>query len=114
MQFEPHLLANCLSDITRLRIIALLSQRGELCVCEIVTSLNIPQPKTSKHLAVLRSSGIIQPRRQGQWIHYKIDPEIPAWANHVIEHLVSACVSRSPYCDDSDRFDGISLSRTCA
>jgi ArsR family transcriptional regulator, arsenate/arsenite/antimonite-responsive transcriptional repressor len=114
MQLEPHQLTTCLSDITRLRIVTLIQQQGELCVCEIVSSLEIPQPKASKHLAILRGSGIIRSRRQGQWIHYRIDPEIPAWANHVIEHLISACISRSPYCDDSDRFTGNSLSNRCA
>jgi DNA-binding transcriptional ArsR family regulator len=111
---DPHQLTLCLSDITRLRIISLLHLKGELCVCEIVESLKIPQPKASKHLALLRNNGIVQTRRQGQWIHYKIDPEIPAWANLVIQDLVSGCSSRSPYREDCDRYDGLALAHSCA
>jgi ArsR family transcriptional regulator len=114
MRLEPHHLTTSLADITRLRIVALLHLKGEVCVCAIVAALEIPQPKASKHLAILRSNGIIRPRRQGQWIHYKINPEIPAWANHVIDHLTSGCVTRSPYQEDSERFEGTYRNQSCA
>ena len=61
MSLEPHQLSSGLSDMTRLRILALLQNRGELCVCQIVSSLDIPQPKVSKHLAILKNSRIIRP-----------------------------------------------------
>lgn len=58
-----------LSDETRLRIMKLLLKR-ELCVCEIETALNLPQSKVSRHLTVLRSVGLVNDRREGQWIFY--------------------------------------------
>jgi len=61
-----------LSDETRLRIIKLL-EKGELCVCDIVAALEMVQPKVSFHLAVLKETGFIKDRRQGRWIHYRID-----------------------------------------
>lgn len=61
-----------LSDETRLRILKLLEQ-GELCVCDIVTALDMIQPKVSFHLSVLKEAGLIKDRRQGKWIHYSID-----------------------------------------
>lgn len=61
-----------LSDETRLRIIKLLEQ-GELCVCDIVASLNIIQPKISFHLGVLKEAGLVKDRRVGKWIHYRLD-----------------------------------------
>jgi len=61
-----------LSDETRLRIIKLL-EHGELCVCDIVASLDIIQPKISFHLGVLKDAGLIRDRKQGKWVHYKID-----------------------------------------
>jgi ArsR family transcriptional regulator len=61
-----------LSEETRLRIIKLL-EHGELCVCDIVTALDLIQPKISFHLAVLKEAGLIKDRRQGKWVHYKID-----------------------------------------
>lgn len=114
MSLEPHQLASCLSDVTRLRILTLLHLKGELCVCDIVACLQISQPKVSKHLAILRSHGIILPRREGQWIHYKIDPEIAAWGKLTIEQLVAGCATRSPYREDIDRFDQAALAQTCA
>lgn len=62
----------CLSDETRLRILKLL-ENGELCVCDIFSALNLSQPKVSFHLAVLREAGLIRDRKEGRWIHYRID-----------------------------------------
>src|SRR6478735_10727768 len=59
------------ADPTRLRILNLLVQ-GELCVCDIVNTLRIPQPTASRHLAYLRKSGLVVPRRDGLWMHYKL------------------------------------------
>ena len=61
-----------LSDETRLRIIKLLGH-GELCVCDIVASLDIIQPKISFHLGVLKEAGLVKDRRVGRWIHYRLD-----------------------------------------
>ena len=61
-----------LSDETRLRILKLL-ERGELCVCDIVASLDQVQPKISFHLNVLKEAGFIKDRKQGKWIHYRVN-----------------------------------------
>lgn len=61
-----------LSDETRLRVLKLLEE-GELCVCDIVAALDMIQPKVSFHLAVLKEAGLIKDRKQGKWVHYKID-----------------------------------------
>jgi ArsR family transcriptional regulator len=61
-----------LSDETRLRIIKLLEQ-GELCVCDIVAALDMVQPKVSFHLNALKEAGLIRDRKQGRWIHYRLD-----------------------------------------
>ena len=60
-----------LGDETRLRILKLLLKR-ELCVCELEAALNLPQSKVSRHLTVLRSVGLVQDRREGQWIFYSL------------------------------------------
>ena len=59
------------SDPTRLRILNLLL-RGELCVCEIVNTLKVPQPMASRHLAYLKKSGLVEARRDGLWMHYRL------------------------------------------
>jgi ArsR family transcriptional regulator, arsenate/arsenite/antimonite-responsive transcriptional repressor len=61
-----------LTDETRLRIIKLLEQ-GELCVCDITAALDLVQPKVSFHLSTLKEAGLIKDRKQGRWIHYRLD-----------------------------------------
>ncbi len=60
-----------LADETRLRILALLIE-GELCVCEIMAALELPQSTISRHLAYLRNSGWVSDRRQGVWMYYRL------------------------------------------
>jgi ArsR family transcriptional regulator len=64
-------LFRALADETRLRIIALLSH-GELCVCHIQEVLKLPQPNVSRQLGVLRSAGLVEDRREGSWVHYRL------------------------------------------
>ena len=64
-------LFKALADTTRLRILGLLLT-GEVCVCDIHESLKIPQPKASRHLAYLRKAGLVEARREGLWMHYRL------------------------------------------
>src|SRR6185436_9171875 len=64
-------LFKALADATRLRILGLLLT-GEVCVCDIHETLKIPQSKASRHLAYLRRSGLVETRRDGLWIHYRL------------------------------------------
>jgi len=68
---ELETLFKALADTTRLRILNLLLA-GEVCVCDIHDTLGIPQPKASRHLAYLRASGLVDGRKEGQWVHYKL------------------------------------------
>lgn len=74
----------CLSDETRLNATLLIYQEGELCVCELVEALNDSQPKISRHLAQLRSCGILDDSRRGQWVFYSVAKTLPAWALEVL------------------------------
>ena len=60
-----------LGDNTRLRLLNLMGDQ-EICVCYFVEILDQPQPKISRHLAYLRSAGIVAARREGKWMHYRI------------------------------------------
>lgn len=62
----------------------LVAQEQELCVCELICALDQSQPKISRHLAVLRSGGLLADRRQGQWVYYRLHPDLPTWAQEVI------------------------------
>lgn len=61
-----------LSDETRLRILSLLME-GELCVCDLMTVLRLPQSTVSRHLATLRNTGWVTDRREGLWIYYSLN-----------------------------------------
>lgn len=64
-----------LADKTRLRLLNLMRE-DEICVCFFVEVLGESQPKISRHLAYLRNAGIVESRRDGKWMHYKIiEPE---------------------------------------
>ena len=58
-----------LADPTRLRIVSLL-RHGELCVCDLMEALQIPQSTISRHLATLKNAGWVKARRSGKWMHY--------------------------------------------
>lgn len=61
-----------LSDETRLRIINLLYDEKELCVCDIMGTLQITQTKASRHLACLKNAGLVKDRKHAQWVYYSI------------------------------------------
>lgn len=60
-----------LGDNTRLRLLNLMADQ-EICVCYLVEILEQGQPKISRHLAYLRNAGIVEARRDGKWMHYRI------------------------------------------
>src|SRR5215831_1384961 len=91
-----------LADATRLRILGLLLT-GEVCVCHIHESLKIPQSKASRHLAYLRRAGLVETRREGLWIHYRMaqlsDPVLQTISQAVAHGLAHMDVVRK----DADR-----------
>ena len=70
-RFELERFFQALGDKTRLRLLNLMGDQ-EICVCYFVQILGAPQPKISRHLAYLRSAGIVAVRREGKWMHYRI------------------------------------------
>jgi DNA-binding transcriptional ArsR family regulator len=62
-----------LGDATRLRIIQMLAENGEMCVCVFMAQLEMGQSAVSHHMAALKRAGLLRSRRQGQWIHYSLD-----------------------------------------
>lgn len=78
-----------LADPTRLRILALLADE-EVCVCHIHDSLDIPQPTASRHLAYLRRTGLVDTRRQGLWVHYRIAATLEPHVRHAVDAVLHA------------------------
>ena len=78
-----------LADPTRIRILNLLVA-GELCVCDVVDVLRLPQPTVSRHLAYLRRVGLVEATREARFAHYRL-----AEADHaVLEELLALMLRR--------------------
>jgi ArsR family transcriptional regulator len=84
-------LFKALADATRLRILALLVG-GEICVCEMHDALRLPQPMVSRHLAYLRRAGLVETRREGLWIHYRLaslDDTVLRTLTDIVKHALT-------------------------
>ncbi|MDX2319401.1 MAG: metalloregulator ArsR/SmtB family transcription factor [Moritella sp.] len=82
---QPAQLFKLLSDETRLRIIMLIAQEKELCVCELISALTASQPSISRNLSQLRKYGLLVDRKYKQWVFYAINPELATWIKSIVE-----------------------------
>ena len=88
-----------LADVSRRRMLLLLGQH-DLCVCELVHALGLPQPTVSRHLMVMRDAGIVEQWKEGRFSFYRVDPGLPAWARQMLDALRDGAVREVPYRDD--------------
>ena len=79
-----------LAEETRLQIVTILHDRGELCVCDFVGSLGLTQSKASRHLRYLYHAGLVNFTRDGLWMHYRLSPELSLEQKLIIEAAVQA------------------------
>ena len=91
---SPQRLFHCLAEELRLLTVLLIHRQGELCVCELVVALEQKQPKISRHLAQLRHCNLLQDRRRGQWVFYRVHPGLAPWALAILEQAGAAEDSR--------------------
>lgn len=87
---SPAEVFKCLADPIRAKIAFLIDAEGELCVCELTCAIDESQPKISRHLAQLRNGGLLADRRQGQWVYYRLHPDLPEWIRQVIKTTAQA------------------------
>jgi ArsR family transcriptional regulator len=80
-------LFRALGDETRLRIVALLAH-GELCVCHIESALELTLPNASRQLGILKMAGIVDSRRDGTWVYYRLADQIDDSVERVLDVLV--------------------------
>lgn len=88
-QFDLDRFFQALGDKTRLRILNLMGDQ-EICVCYFVEILGSPQSKISRHLAYLRSAGIVSARRDGKWMHYRISTPAHGGAAQILRQTLAA------------------------
>jgi ArsR family transcriptional regulator, arsenate/arsenite/antimonite-responsive transcriptional repressor len=100
-------LFRALGDETRLRMVALLAH-GELCVCHLEQALGLSQPNASRHLAILRAAGVVDHRRDGSWIYYRL-----AEQQHEAVQTVLATVAATFGAERTIKADHVRLRRSC-
>jgi len=101
-----------LGDPTRLRIIALLSH-VELCVCHLQEALGLSQPNISRHLGVLRAAGIVEDRRQGNWVYYRLLPQRDKDCERHLKALIQSFGKRDVLRRDVERLVKIRGPESC-
>ena len=75
---QPLEIMKALSDRNRLRVVAALMNAEELCACHLVELLGVTGATASRHMDLLIRSGLIESRKDGRWVHYRLSPTFPA------------------------------------
>lgn len=88
--YDPAAVFKALGEENRLAILLMITQQTELCVCELTTALDAPQPKVSRHLAQLRELALLDDERRGQWVYYRLHPALPEWVHRVLQDTAVA------------------------
>ena len=94
-----------LGDETRLRALALMGREKEVCVCELVAALGLSQPKISRHLSALRDAGLVEGRRDAQWMFYRISPSLSPWQTQAIQAALDSIADEPVLKRDKSRLD---------
>ena len=100
--FDKELFFRALADRTRLRLLNLI-RNDEVCVCFFVEVLKTNQPKISRHLAYLRRAGVVEVRRDGQWMHYRVVEPADADAARVLDDVMAWLATDLEMQRDRDR-----------
>lgn len=107
-----------LSEPVRLRILNLLLQKGELCVCDIVSALSLPQSVVSRHLSYLKKHALVTSRRQGNWQYYECTLLNPTHTLHFLSLSLKQSLTLSTDCNQDlsllDQHTGCSTSDSVA
>jgi len=104
--FDFEILLRALADRTRLRLLNLIGDR-EVCVCFFVEILKTSQPKISRHLAYLRRAGIVSSRRDGKWMHYRVEEPRDAAAKRVLDDVRGWLQADGAMARERERLEGI-------
>ena len=91
-------LCKALSDMNRVRIIALVAREGSVCVCELCDTLELSQPLVSRHLKQLKAAGILISHKEGKWAVYTLNTNADAFLKCVIDEIHSAEATLPPLC----------------
>lgn len=96
---ELETLFMALADKTRLRLLNLMRE-DEICVCFFTEVLGESQPKISRHLAYLRNAGLVSARRDGKWMHYRIEEPENIFAAQIFRETLNALANQDDMQED--------------
>ena len=108
------LMFQSLDDPTRLRIVALLLEEDELCVCDLVAVLQLPQSTVSRQLSLLKNAGWLKDRREGVWIHYSINRSLPSLQQFIYPVLKNFLPATEAAAKDLERLRSLHQGCNCA
>jgi ArsR family transcriptional regulator, arsenate/arsenite/antimonite-responsive transcriptional repressor len=103
-----------LEDETRLRIMALLLEADELCVCDLIAVLQLPQSTVSRHLAHLKNVGWVSDRRRGVWIHYSLAKDLSPIHRTFVSTLRTILAQNEVAAQDRERLTKLGTGNCCA
>jgi ArsR family transcriptional regulator len=103
-----------LSDETRMRILALLLDEPELCVCDLMAVLQLPQSTVSRHLSHLKGAGWLGDRREGVWVHYALARPLGPPQQSLLPLLRHFLHEEPTARADRERLRGLSRHNRCA
>jgi len=86
-------LFKALSDLTRLKLMVILTVSGETCVCRLTEALGVSESTVSRHLGVLRAHGLVKARREGTWMHYSVVSPPAGAVKHLSSYFVTGLSS---------------------
>ena len=81
---------SALAEPTRLGAMRLLADGSERCVCELLQTLGATQSRMSRHMQVLRQAGLVQDRRDAQWVRYRLNPDLPLPVARLVRAALAA------------------------
>jgi ArsR family transcriptional regulator len=91
------------ADPVRLRLLNLLAEDREFCVCHLHEALGLPQPTVSRHLAYLRKCGLVVGRKEGLWVHYRLATPGSSLQRALVACLGSCSGERQVFDQDRQR-----------
>lgn len=102
-----------LSDESRLRIMALLDRKPDLCVCEIREIIGLSQPTISSHLKVLEGAGLVTHRKDGLWVNYSTSGELEEGMKIILHGTLQSISQSKLVRDDLKRLSKVDRDKIC-
>ncbi len=102
-----------LSEETRLRILLLLQEQGELCICDLMAALDLPQSTVSRHVSYLKNAGWLQDRRGGVWMYYSLADCLGRQPSDLLELVRTICATLPDVEQDRQRLQAYRAEKNC-